>query len=231
MTHRPTWRIARGKRPMTNQATFFLETSNELRQLFEKSFTTQHVARGEILFAQDQFDDRLFVLDKGLLEVSVFSVSGRKLSLNRMGPESVFGEIAMFDPGPRTAQVEALEPSTLRAIRKATLVAALENEPHLAPELLSLAGKRLRWMSKQMEEQVFLSPASRLAARMLYLAGDKGIIDVTQAQMADYVGVTRELVSKTLAEWRREGFVSLTRGRIELHDVDALTDIKNADFF
>jgi CRP/FNR family cyclic AMP-dependent transcriptional regulator len=216
---------------MTNQTSFFLETSHELRRLFENGFTTKQLARGEVLFAQDQFDDQLYVLDEGLLEVSVYSVSGRKLSLNRLGPESVFGEIAMFDPGPRTAQVEALEPSKVRAIRKSTLVAALASEPHLAEELLSLAGKRLRWMSMQMEEQVFLSPASRLAAKMLHLAGDTDKIHVTQAQMADYVGVTRELVSKTLSEWRRDGIVVLTRGCIKLHDIDALTNIKNSDFY
>jgi CRP/FNR family cyclic AMP-dependent transcriptional regulator len=215
---------------MTDQDTFFLETSVELRRLFAKGFATQHVARGEFLFAQDEFDDRLFVLDEGLLEVSVYSVSGRKLSLNRLGPKAVFGEIAMFDPGPRTAQVEALEKSTLRAIRKSTLIAALADAPHLAAELLGLAGRRLRWMSSQMEEQVFLSPASRLAAKLLYLADDTGEITVTQAQMADYVGVTRELVSKTLSEWRREGIVSLSRGRIQLHDTNALTDIKNSDW-
>jgi CRP/FNR family cyclic AMP-dependent transcriptional regulator len=215
---------------MINQNAFFLATSNELRRLFENGFTTQHLVRGEILFAQEQFDDQLYVLDEGLLEVSVYSVSGRKLSLNRLGPESVFGEISMFDPGPRTAQVEALEPSKVRAIRKSTLIAALASEPHLAPELLSLAGKRLRWMSTQMEEQVFLSPSARLAAKMLYLADDTGKIHATQAQMADYVGVTRELVSKTLSEWRREGIVVLTRGCIELHDIDALAGIKNSDF-
>lgn len=82
-----------------------------------------------------------------------------------------------------------------------------------------------------MEEQVFLTPASRLAAKILYPADNTGKIRVTQAQMADFVGVTRELVSKTLSEWRRDGIVTLTRGGIELHDVDALANIKNSDFY
>ncbi len=215
---------------MTNKDTFFLETSHELRTLFENGFRAQKLSRGETLFAQDQYDDQLYVLDEGLLEVSVYSVSGRKLSLNRLGPESVFGEIAMFDPGPRTAQVVALEPCTLRAIGKNTLIAALANQPHLAAELLSLAGKRMRWMSQQMEEQVFLSPAARLAAKVLHLAGDTARITVTQAQMADYVGVTRELVSKTLAEWQRTGIVGVSRGRIDVLDAGALENIKDSEF-
>ena len=214
-----------------NQATFLLEASDELRLLFEACFVSQRLKAGETLFDKDELDDRLYVLDQGLLEVSVYSVSGRKLSLNMLRPGSVFGEIALFDPGLRTAHVAALEASSLRAIRQPTLIAAVASRPHLAVELLSLAGKRMRWMSQQIEDQVFLSPKARLAAKILYLCGENRIIDMSQAQMADYVGVTREVVSKILSEWRREGFLAVSRGRIEVLDVDALQNIQNSTFF
>lgn len=211
-----------------DQATFFLDASQELHRLFDKNFMTQHLKAGETLFEQDEYDDRLYVLDEGLLEVSVYSAEGRKLSLNMLRPESVFGEIAMFDPGPRTARIDAIEDCKLRFLRQSTLVPAIENEPHLAVELLRLAGKRMRWLSQQMEDQVFLSPTARLASKLLYLAGDTRRIEMSQAKMADYVGVTREVVSKTLSEWRRDGIVALSRGSIELRDLDALHDIKTA---
>lgn len=214
---------------MVDKASFFLETSQELRRLFDKAFVTQKLKAGETLFEQDEHDDRLYVLDAGLLEVSVYSASGRKHALNLLRPESVFGEIAMFDPGPRTARIEAVEDCKLRYIRQATLISEIAREPHLAAELLSFAGKRMRWMSQQMEEQVFLPPAARLAAKVLYLAGDDGKIEMSQAQMADYVGVTREVVSKILSEWRRDGFVKLSRGRIEVNNATALEDIKNVN--
>ena len=212
-----------------DQETFFQEASEDLRQLFNKGFTALSLKAGETLFEQDDYDDRLYVLDQGLLEVSVYSSSGRKLSLNQMGAESVFGEIAIFDPGPRTARVEAIEDSKLRAIRQSVVVAAIVDAPHLATEMLSLAGKRMRWMSRQMEDQVFLTPSSRLAAKVLYLGGADGKIEMSQAKLADYVGVTRELVSKILAEWRREGFVALSRGRIDVLDGKALQDIRNSE--
>lgn len=210
-----------------DQASFFLETSQELRRLFDKAFVSRKLKAGETLFEQDEHDDRLYVLDEGLLEVSVYSAGGRKHALNLLRPESVFGEIAMFDPGPRTARIEAVENCKLRYIRQAALIAEIAREPHLAAELLSLAGKRMRWMSQQMEEQVFLPPAPRLAAKVLYLAGEDGKIAMSQAQMADYVGVTREVVSKILSEWRRESFVKLSRGRIEVTNPAALEEIKN----
>lgn len=214
-----------------DQATFFLEASQELRRLFDKGFVSQSLRAGETLFEKDQFDDRLYVLDQGLLEVSVYASSGRKLSLNRLRPESVFGEIAIFDPGPRTAHVEALEDCKLRSIRQSTLIGAIASEQHLAIEMLRLAGKRMRWLSQQVEEHVFLPPAARLAAKLLYLAGDTDQISMSQAQLADFVGVTREVVSKTLSEWRRAGLVTLSRGQITVSDARALENIRNSDFF
>ncbi|WP_223421329.1 Crp/Fnr family transcriptional regulator [Tateyamaria pelophila] len=206
-----------------DQTTLFLETSNELRRVFDKGFVSLHLQAGEVVCEQGEHDDRLFILEAGLLEVCVFSVEGRKLSLNLLRPRSVFGEIALFDPGPRTARIEATEASHVRYIRQSSLMEAVKVQPHLAAELLSLAGKRLRWLARQVEEQAFLAPTARLAAKTLFLAGEGGKIAMSQSQLADYVGITREMVSKTLAEWRREEIVSVSRGLIEVLDKDALS--------
>lgn len=211
-----------------DQATFFLDASQELRRLFEKGFVTRNIAAGETLFEQGDFDDRLYVLDEGLLEVSIYSVAGRKLSLNLLRPGSVFGEIAMFDPGPRTARIAAVEESRVRSLSKSAVLDATLKEPHLSAELLSFAGKRMRWLSQQVEQQVFLPPAARLAAKVLYLASESGQIRMSQAQLADFVGVTREVVSKTLAEWQREGFVTVSRGKIAVIAPDALEGIASS---
>ena len=211
-----------------DQPTFFQEASQELLRFFEKGFVTRHLKAGEVLFAQDDFDDRLYVLDEGLLEVHVYSSSGRKLSLNLLRPESVFGEIAMFDPGPRTAGIAAIEDSKVRWIGKKTVLDAIADAPHLAAELMSLAGKRMRWLSEQVEQQVFLPPAARLAAKVLYLSEATGEITMSQAQLANYVGVTREVVSKLLKEWESENLVALGRGRIKIVEKKSLENIKNA---
>lgn len=206
-----------------DQTTLFLESSKELRRVFDASLVSLHLQPGEAACDQGEHDDRLFVLESGLLEVCVFSVEGRKLSLNLLRPRSIFGEIALFDPGPRTARIEAIEDSHVRYISKSSLMEAVSAQPHLAAELLSLAGKRMRWLAQQVEEQAFLAPNARLAAKTLFLAGDAGEIAMSQSQLADYVGVTREVVSKTLAEWKREKIVSVSRGLIKVLDKDALS--------
>ena len=210
---------------------FFLDASRSLRDLFESSFVSRTLQAGETLFEQGDHDDRLYVLDDGVLEVSVYSSSGRKLSLNLLRAGSVFGEIAMFDPGPRTAHVAAIETSRLRAISQATVLRGIDQAPELAIELLGFAGKRMRWLSQQVEHQVFLPPAARLAAKVLHLAGDEGEITMSQAQLADYVGVTREVVSRTLAEWQRAGLVTQSRGRLCLLDPAGLAEVKDTKFF
>ena len=187
------------------------------------------VDAGHALFDQGDFDDRLYILDEGRMEVSVLSAAGKKLSLNQMRAGAVFGEIAVLDPGPRTARIEALEPCRLRAIRQASLTAAMAAHPDLAIELLRLSGRRMRWLSAQVEEQFFLTPAARLAAKLIYLRSEAGDVRMSQAQLADYVGVTREVVSKTLSEWRRDGVVGLSRGRIVLEDINALEEIRDAE--
>ena len=184
---------------------------------------------GQTLFEKGDYDDRLYLLEEGHLEVSVLSASGRKLSLNLIRPGSVFGEIAIFDPGPRTARVEALADSRLRAIRHGTLMAEVAKAPDLAQELLRLAGKRMRWISRQVEDQVFLPPAARVAAKLLYFTTDQAELAMSQAQLAEYVGVTREVVSRILTEWRRAGIVDGGRGRIRITDRDALTDICDSE--
>lgn len=206
-----------------DQTRLFLDSSKELGRVFDASLVSLHLKPGEVVCDQGEHDDRLFVLEAGLLEVCIFSAEGRKLSLNLLRPRSVFGEIALFDPGPRTARIEAIERSHVRFVSKSSLMEALATYPHLAAELLSLAGKRMRWLAQQVEEQAFLAPTARLAAKTLFLAGDTGEVAMSQSQLANYVGVTREMVSKTLAEWKREKIVSVSRGLIKVLDKEALS--------
>ena len=210
------------------QSALLSRASPRLLRILGDSLAPLSLRRGQMLFDQGDQDDRFCVLDSGLLEVSVLAADGRKLSLNLLRPGDIFGEIAIFDPGPRTARIEALEPCDLRAIRRDALFDAMVDSPELMAEILQLAGRRLRWMSQQMEQQVFLSQPRRLAARLLFLTSPKGEIRMSQSQLADYVGVTREAVSKTLSEWRQSDIVEVSRGRIVVRDVQALQAL--ADF-
>ncbi|WP_425040986.1 Crp/Fnr family transcriptional regulator [Primorskyibacter sp. S187A] len=215
--------------PERNAFSVLFDASAEPGPLKPHHLTEISLRSGEALFDQSDFDDKLYILDAGRLEVSVLSAAGRKLSLNQLEPGAVFGEIAVLAPGPRTARIAALAPSRLRAIGQKALRAAIEETPALAVDLLELAGQRMRWMSQQMEEQVFMAPTARLAAKLLFLMGPDRQVKMSQEQLAHFVGVTREVVSKNLSRWQTEGLVEIGRGRVTVKDVTGLEDLRDVD--
>ena len=162
----------------------------------------------------------------GTLEITIISREGRKLSLDVMRPGALFGEIALFDPGKRTASVTALEPSRVRGVKNADVLAAIREAPGLGIDMIQLAGERMRWMSSQLNEHVFLPMPARLARKILYLTVDGSehlaLLTLSQAELAEFVGATREAVSKTLALWKRAGVIDASRGGVKVIDRNAL---------
>ena len=181
---------------------------------------------GETLFSQGEPGDALYIVEAGEIEISVLSADGRKLALDMVVPGEVLGEIALFG-GERTATATALSDSALRRIRRADVMAVIRSRPELALEFIDILCQRLRAVSRKLEERSFLPVPARLANRLLYL-GDKvgpsraGAVPVTQAELADFVGATREATAKTLVEWRARGWIALARGSVRILDRTAL---------
>jgi CRP/FNR family cyclic AMP-dependent transcriptional regulator len=121
----------------------------------------------------------------------------------------------------------------LLRVRNADVIDAVRNSPDLAIDLTKLAGQRMRGMTKQMNEQVFLSMPVRLARKVLYLTweptGSRKMLALSQAELAEYVGATREAVSKTLSIWRKKGIVEPTRGGLVLQNRAALEEVAQLD--
>lgn len=179
------------------------------------------VAAGEVVCRQGETGDAFFIIDDGEIEISVLSADGRKLVLDVMTRGEIFGEIALFG-GTRTATATASCAGTLRRVRRADVMRVVRAQPDLALELIDLLCARLRAVSAKLEERAFSPVPMRLAGRLLYLAdkvGDRdGGIAVTQSELADLVGATREAVAKTLGDWRSRNWIALSRGSVRLLD-------------
>jgi CRP-like cAMP-binding protein len=210
---------------------FLSGASDPLRSMLESQASEIRLAPGEVLFEQGDPGDALYAIVEGALEFSVLSAAGRKLTLDMMRPGAVFGEITLFDPGERTATAIAAEPSLVLRLRSGDLLDQIRQHPELAADLLRLAGQRMRWMNTQLNEQVFLPMPVRLARKLLYLApaGGDSRIALSQAELAEYVGATREAVSKTLAAWKRSDLVSISRGGVQILDRDGLALLAEPD--
>ncbi|MCE8514467.1 Crp/Fnr family transcriptional regulator [Ruegeria pomeroyi] len=212
---------------------FLADASPRLKQMLAAQATEIGLERGAGLFKQGDPGDALYAVLAGSMEISILSLDGRKLSLDLVGPGAVFGEIALFDPGPRTATVTAVEPSRVLRVLSADVMAELHRHPELAIDMVRLAGQRMRWMGGQLNEQVFLPVPTRLARKLLHLAPqhDAGgaTVRLSQAELAEYVGATREAISKTLATWKRLGVIDVGRGTLAIRDPNALRALADPD--
>lgn len=186
----------------------------------------------EVLFQQGDEGDTLFALEDGTLEVSVISLEGRKLALDVIQPGNLIGEIALFDPGARTATVTALEQCTLLSISRTDLIPAILANPQLGLDITAAAAKRMRLLTDQLHQQAFLRLPERLARKILHLTSQQTSVAqlaISQEELADFTGASREAVSKTLSKWRQNGVIDLKRQKIIILDRNELRRLGGAD--
>ncbi|WP_158964400.1 Crp/Fnr family transcriptional regulator [Chachezhania sediminis] len=215
------------------QTGFLSAASAELKAMLNALATEVSLAPQEVLFQQGDTGDAFYAVQSGQLEVSVLSQDGRRLVLAMVWPGGLFGEIALFDPGVRTATLTAVAPSKVLRVRNADVLAEIRKAPDLAVDMILLAGQRMRAMNQQYSEQVFLPLPARLARKVLMLTTEQGDPDrplkLSQSQLAEFVGATREAVSKTLSEWRKLGVVEVSRGGLAIADRPALEALAEPD--
>lgn len=206
---------------------FLSSASDELINLMRSVATRRVLHTGDVLFEQGDFGDALYAIVSGELEVSILSAEGQKLSLNILQKGALAGEIALFSPGPRTATLTAREPTEVWGLSNVKFLAALQDTPALFTDMMELAGHRMRWMADQYADRVFRNVTSRLARIILHLAGPENeALQMSHADLASFIGATRETVSKTLSVWKRNGIIELSRGMVQVRDPEALRSIE-----
>lgn len=176
---------------------------------------TRRVPAGQTLFVKGDPGDALYGVRRGQIRIETGTATGERLTIDVFGPGDLFGEIAVLDGRPRTADAVAAEDAELFVLPRAEFLSHLEHEPHLAIRLIELLCGRLRATNERTEEMMFLPLQTRLARRLSTLAEDFGSeLQITQDELAGLVGVTRESVNRQLRAWRETGIVKLGRGRI-----------------
>jgi CRP/FNR family transcriptional regulator, cyclic AMP receptor protein len=184
--------------------------------------------RNEVIFAEGTPGTKLYGVIAGRLRISTSSLEGRDLHLNVVEQGEIVGEIAFLDGGTRTATGRAAEAVTCFEIDRVPFFRLLERTPLLSVHLLQLVCRRVRWMTRLVADSAFLSVPQRLATRMLYLARRAGAdteiaeIKISQAELAEFLGISRQVVNSYLRAWQREGRVELARGKILIKDMSRL---------
>jgi CRP/FNR family transcriptional regulator len=156
---------------------------------------------------------------------------GRELSLAHFGPGDIFGELAMFDNESRSATVEALDKLDAVAITGPDMRRLMREHPDMAVKLVISLGRRLRDANERLANQSFQTVQSRVAGVLAGLvkaaqsegAGDADVlVKITQADIAKLAGSSRESASRFLAVLERAGILTQGRGRLTVHDPEAL---------
>jgi CRP-like cAMP-binding protein len=196
------------------------------------SMTEFSLARGEVLFYEGDPGDALYVVTEGKVKLGRTSGDGRENLVGIQGPGEMFGELSLFDPGPRASTATALLDSKLLGLGHDQLQPWLTGRPEVAKALLRAIAHRLRRTSEDKADLVFSDVPGRVAKALLDLSArfgrptEDGIHvahDLTQEELAQLVGASRETVNKALADFASRGWLRLEARAVVLLNTERLS--------
>jgi CRP/FNR family cyclic AMP-dependent transcriptional regulator len=188
--------------------------------------------QGQVVFREGDDSDTCYVVCEGHARAIRSHSDGRSITLATFGPGDVFGELAMFDDEKRSATVEAVESLEAIAILGPDMRRVMREHPEISAKLVTTLGRRLRAANERLASQSFQTVQSRVAQVVSQLvtqeraeqdqAEGEVVLTITQAEVAQLAGSSRESASRFIAVLERAGIVSQGRGRITVHDAQAL---------
>ena len=209
----------------------------ELRQLAASAKVVRH-RRGAVVFQKGDAGTSMMAVIRGRVKICTYSGEGKELVLNIFGQGGLFGEIAVLDGGPRTADAVALEETDLLVLERSHLLPFLTTSPEIVSRLLAVLCQRLRQTSEHLEDALLREAPSRLARGLLRLAetfgrqrpnGTRLDIKLSQQQLGSLIGVSRESINRHLVEWIRAGCLAMEDGCIVIRDRALLERVAEAE--
>jgi CRP-like cAMP-binding protein len=210
---------------------------SEIAQLGGIAVVRRYAARETVVRQGDDSGD-LFAVLSGRLKVTWNDADGGEVLLSILESGDVFGEIALLDDRPRSASVTAMESCELLVVERGGFRTLLASVPTLALNLLLVMSRRLRDLSDRTQSMSLLNVESRLAKAILQLAERFGkpegpgqillTLKLSQQELANMVGATRELVNRRLRAWQDQGIIELAKGRVVIRDAAALAAVSTS---
>ena len=191
---------------------------------------TKTVKRGTNIFAKGDPGTSLCAIGAGTVRISVPSVEGKDAVFNVLGKGEIFGEIALLDGNPRTADASAVTDCELFVIERRDFLPLMREEPEIALRLIEILCSKLRRTTEQAEDVMFLDLPSRLAKALMRLEADTACtgerkICITQRDLGNIIGMSRESTNKQLRIWQGKKWVRLERNAVVILATDSLAAI------
>jgi CRP/FNR family transcriptional regulator, cyclic AMP receptor protein len=190
--------------------------------------------RGTTLFSKGDPGNSLYAVISGTVKMSISSPDGRNAILNIVGPGETFGEIALLDGQARSTDAIANSNCELFVIDRRELIPFVKAQPALAMKFIELLCERLRSTSDQVEQIILQNLPGRLASALLRLSEKRTTelqgrtIAITQQEISEMVGMTRESINKQLRAWASRDWVRLEHGAIVVLNAEMLRDMAEA---
>ena len=209
----------------------FQHLSEDDRIRLAESIKLQRLKKGEILFNKGGAGDALYIIKKGKIKIFLSSHAGDEVLLAIFSEADFFGEMALLDGMPRSADAIAIEPTELLLLNRNDFISFLNHNSNAVQAVLQSLSQRLRRTDDLLEDTCFLQISERFAKKLVELAtqhgrreGDMIFIDLslTQKDMASMVGATRESINKELRALREKGLVSIQENMICIHNLERL---------
>jgi len=213
------------------QSPLFAALDAEGAAALRASLVSRDVSKGDVLFQEGQIGDHMYVIVEGKVKLGQTSTDGRESLLGVLGPGEMFGELSLFDPGMRTSTATALTDTTVLLMGHDQLKPWLSGRPEVAAALLQALARRIRRTNDAMADLVFSDVPGRVAKALMDLGEKFGEVtpeglmvthDMTQEELAQLVGASRETVNKALADFAQRGWIRLESRQVLIIDVERL---------
>jgi CRP/FNR family transcriptional regulator len=205
-------------------------SEEDLSAIAEVSVSRRYEA-GEVVFREGDGGDTCYIVRSGLARAVRQHSDGRSITLSHFAAGDIFGELAMFDEEPRSATVDVIEEVEVVAIPGRDMQRLMREHPEIAVKLIAALAQRLRATNERLARQSFQTVQSRVAAVLSQMVAaaradnaseSDVVVALTQADLAKLAGSSRESASRFLATLERSGVITQGRGRLTVHDPNAL---------
>ena len=214
------------------KAGLFQGIADEATDAVAASLVYADYARGETVFTEGEQGDNLYIVLTGKVKIGRRASDGRENMLSVMGPSDMFGELSLFDPGPRTATATVVTDARLASLAHSSLRPWIADRPDIAEQLLRVLARRLRRTNDALADLIFTDVPGRVAKQLLALSerfgsqesdGLRVHHDLTQEELAQLVGASRETVNKALADFASRGWVRVDSRALTILDSERLS--------
>jgi len=200
-------------------------------EVLTESLERVEFPRGTVIFNEGEPGDRLYIVSTGKVKIGRRSPDGRENLLSIFGPSDMFGELSIFDPGPRTSTATTVTDVRAYTMDRVALRDWIGKRPEIAEQLLRVVARRLRRTNNLLADLIFTDVPGRVAKALLQLAQRFGTQeagslrvthDLTQEEIAQLVGASRETVNKALADFAHRGWLRLEGKSVLISDSERL---------